>query len=34
MNRKEEAIESYQKALLYDKEFVEAKEALARLRGG
>ena len=31
LNKKEEAIESYQKALLYDKDFVEAKEALSRL---
>jgi Flp pilus assembly protein TadD len=31
LNRKEEAIESYQKALLYDKDFVEAREALEGL---
>jgi Putative Zn-dependent protease, contains TPR repeats len=31
LNRKDEAIESYQKALLYDKDFVEAREALERL---
>ena len=31
LNRKEEAIDSYQKALLYDKDFVEAREALERL---
>ena len=31
LNRKDEAIESYQKALMYDKDFVEAQEALQRL---
>jgi tetratricopeptide (TPR) repeat protein len=31
LSRKEDAIESYQKALLYDKDFVEAREALERL---
>jgi tetratricopeptide (TPR) repeat protein len=33
MNKKDEAIDSYQKALLYDKDFIEAKEALSRLGG-
>ncbi|MEP6617098.1 MAG: tetratricopeptide repeat protein [Ginsengibacter sp.] len=31
LNRRDEAIESYHKALLYDKDFVEAREALSRL---
>lgn len=33
MNRNQDAIENYQMALLYDKNFIEAKEALARLGG-
>ncbi len=33
LNKPAEAIQSYQTALLYDKDFVEAKEALARLQG-
>ncbi len=31
LDRKQEAIESYQMALLYDKNFIEAKEALVKL---
>jgi tetratricopeptide (TPR) repeat protein len=31
LNRKQDAIENYQTALLYDKNFIEAKEALAKL---
>lgn len=31
LNKKEDAIESYQNALLYDKNFIEAKEALDKL---
>ena len=31
LGRKQDAIENYQTALLYDKNFIEAKEALARL---
>ena len=33
LNRKQDAMENYQMALLYDKNFIEAKEALARLGG-
>jgi tetratricopeptide (TPR) repeat protein len=33
LNKKDEAIESYQNALLYDKNYVEAREALDRLEG-
>ena len=33
LDRKQDAIENYQMALLYDKNFIEAKEALARLGG-
>jgi tetratricopeptide (TPR) repeat protein len=33
LGRRDEAIESYQAALLYDKNFTEAKEALAKLKG-
>jgi len=33
LDRKQDAIENYQMALLYDKNFIEAKEALARLSG-
>ncbi|MEO6813865.1 MAG: tetratricopeptide repeat protein [Ginsengibacter sp.] len=32
LNQKEEAIQSYQNALLYDKDFAEAREALNRLK--
>ena len=31
LNRKQEAIESYQTSLMYDKDFTEAKESLKRL---
>ena len=31
LNQKDEAIQSYQSALLYDKNFTEAREALKRL---
>ena len=31
LDRKQEAIESYQRALLYDKNFIEANEALVKL---
>lgn len=31
LNRKQDAIESYHNALLYDKDYVEAKDALAKL---
>ena len=31
LNKKQEATENYQMALLYDKNFIEAKEALSRL---
>ena len=31
LNQKEEAIESYQAALLYDPDFVEARQALNKL---
>jgi tetratricopeptide (TPR) repeat protein len=31
LNRKDEAIESYQNALLYDKNYIEAREALDRI---
>jgi len=31
LGKKEDAIESYQTALLYDKNFVEAREALDKL---
>jgi tetratricopeptide (TPR) repeat protein len=31
LNKKEKAAESYQKALLYDKNFIEAREALDKL---
>ena len=33
LNKKDEAIESYQNALLYDKNYTEAREALERLEG-
>jgi tetratricopeptide (TPR) repeat protein len=33
LNKKDEAIQSYQNALLYDKDFIEAREALNRLQG-
>jgi tetratricopeptide (TPR) repeat protein len=33
LNRKQDAIENYQMALLYDKNFIEAKEALTKLGG-
>lgn len=33
LNRKEDAIQSYQSALLYDKNYSEAREALNRLGG-
>lgn len=32
LNQKEDAIQSYQSALLYDKDFAEAREALNRLK--
>ncbi|MDE3183480.1 MAG: tetratricopeptide repeat protein [Bacteroidota bacterium] len=32
LNKKDEAIQSYQNALLYDKDFIEARKALARLQ--
>jgi len=32
LNEKEEAIQSYQSALLYDKDFIEARKALERLQ--
>ena len=32
LNKKEEAIQSYQNALLYDKDFIEARQALNRLQ--
>jgi len=32
LNQKDDAIESYQKALLYDKNYAEAREALVRLQ--
>lgn len=32
LNRKDDAIQSYQTALLYDKDFTEAKEALNKLK--
>lgn len=32
LNQKEDAIESYQNALLYDKDFTEARDALNRIR--
>ncbi len=32
LNKKDKAIQSYQNALLYDKDFIEAKEALNRLQ--
>ena len=32
LNKKEEAIQSYQNALLYDKDFIEARQALSRLQ--
>ena len=32
LDKKEEAIESYQNALLYDKNFIEARKALERIR--
>ncbi len=32
LNRKDDAIQSYQSALLYDKNFTEAKEALEKIR--
>jgi hypothetical protein len=31
LKRTDEAIESYQRALMYDPEYIEAKDALARL---
>lgn len=31
LGRKQEAVESYQRALMYDPEYIEAKDALARL---
>lgn len=34
LNREEDAIESYQKALLYDKDYAEANDALERLQKG
>jgi len=33
LHKKDEAIESYQNALLYDKNYIEAREALDSLRG-
>lgn len=33
LNKKDEAIQSYQTALLYDKDYIEAREALNRLKG-
>ena len=33
LGKKQDAIENYQMALLYDKNFIEAKDALARLSG-
>jgi len=33
LNRKDEAIQNYQLALMYDKDFTEAREALNRLQG-
>ena len=32
LNRKDDAIQSYQTALLYDKNFTEAKEALEKIK--
>ena len=32
LGRKEDAIESYENALLYDKNFVEAREALNQIK--
>jgi tetratricopeptide (TPR) repeat protein len=32
LNKKDEAIQSYQNALLYDKDFIEARKALERLQ--
>jgi tetratricopeptide (TPR) repeat protein len=32
LNEKNEAIQSYQNALLYDKDFIEARKALERLQ--
>jgi tetratricopeptide (TPR) repeat protein len=32
LNEKDEAIQSYQNALLYDKDFIEARKALERLQ--
>jgi tetratricopeptide (TPR) repeat protein len=32
LNKKDEAIQSYQNALLYDKDFIEARKALTRLQ--
>src|SRR5665647_118646 len=32
LNRKEDAIESYQNALLYDKDYTEARDALNKLK--
>lgn len=34
LNREDDAIESYQKALLYDKDYAEARDALDRLQKG
>jgi len=31
LNRKEEAIQAYQNALILDPEYIEAKDALAKL---
>lgn len=33
LNKKDEAIQSYQSALLYDKDYIEARQALNRLQG-
>lgn len=32
LNQKEDAIQSYQRALLYDKDFIEARDALDKIR--
>ena len=31
LGRKDEAIESYQRALLYDKDYIEARDALNKI---
>jgi hypothetical protein len=31
LNQKDEAIQNYQNALLYDKNYIEAREALQKL---